>query len=418
MSQSVAVIGSGIAGLSAAYGCREAGFDVRIFESQPALGMAAHSMVVDGGIVDAPLRIMNPDAWRSTLALARRVKVGTFPINVYTSCSWTDRRTWFRSSRMPLTGWPLAGSWRYLDLRSARLALGMARLARLTQRLQADRDDRVLADVLAEHQPDPLYWRGLILPILLTICTCDEEHVLAWPALPLLSLLHGILHTSDAQRLRGGTAALAKALARDIPCHVGSHVTELHERKGGVTVRNARGEGGRFDRVIVATQANQLDFLEAARFGAEREVLQGITYASGELVVHRDERFMPRHRRDWTALNFQMDRAMQQATFSVWMNAVEPTLADAPPLFQTWNPQFEPAPDKLLARLPMQRAVVTKGTASVLDQLRNWHAQPGRRVYYCGSWAHEGVPLLESAVRSAQAVVETLSSRRSECDSS
>ncbi len=408
MTLSVAVIGSGIAGLSAAHGCREAGYGVRIFEAQPALGMAAHSMSVDGGIVDAPLRIMNPDAWRSTLALAERVKIGTFKIDVYTSCSWTDRHTWFRSSRMPLTGWLLAGSWRYLDLRSARLALGLARLARLTRRLQADSDHRVMADVLAEHQPDPLFWRGLILPILLTICTCDEEHVLVWPALPLLSLLHGILHTSDAKRLRGGTAALAKALAHDIPRHVGSHVTELHERKSGVTVRNARGEGGRFDRVIVATQANQLDFLEPARFGAEREVLQGITYASGELVVHRDERFMPRHQRDWTALNFQMDRALRRTTFSVWMNSVEPTLTGAQPLFQTWNPQFEPAPDKVLARLPMQRAVVTDRTASVLGQLRSWHAQPDRRLFYCGSWAHEGVPLLESAVRSAQTVVERL----------
>lgn len=413
MTLSVAVIGSGIAGLSAAHASREAGFDVCIFEAQDDLGMAAHSRLIDGGIVDAPLRIMNPDAWPSTLALARRVGVNTFPINVYTSCSWSDRRTWFRSSRMPLTGWPLAGSWRYVDLRSARLALGMTRLARLTRRLEASNDQRLLAEVLAEHEPDALFWRGLILPILQTICTCDEQHVLAWPATQLLSLLHGILHTSEAQRMRGGTAALAAALARDIPRHVGSRVTEVRQQRESVTVRNARGEGGRFDRVIVATQANQLGFLDQPDYAEERRVLQGIEYASGELVVHRDERFMPRHQRDWTALNFLMDRGMRQATFSVWMNAVEPTLTDTPALFQTWNPQFEPAAEKTLARLPMQRAVVTRRTAGVLEQLRNWHAQPGRRLFYCGSWAHEGVPLLESAVRSAQTVVERLGSRRS-----
>jgi len=44
----------------------------------------------------------------------------------------------------------------------------------------------------------------------------------------------------------------------------------------------------------------------------------------------------------------------------------------------------------------------------VHEQLSSWHRQPGRRVFFCGSWAHEGVPLLESAVRSARNVVDLI----------
>jgi predicted NAD/FAD-binding protein len=274
--------------------------------------------------------------------------------------------------------------------------------------LQSTRSILTLDEVLRQESADPLFWRGVILPILLTICTCDEEHLLAWPAAQLLTLLQDVLHAGQSLRLRGGTAALAEALARDTTHFLGSHVTGVHQGKSGVTVRNSRGEGGRFDAVIVATQANQLDFLDPGQFGAEQQQLQGIPYARGELVVHRDERFMPRHRRDWTALNFQMDSGMQASTFTVWVNAVEPTLADQPPVFQTWNPGFEPAADTLLARLPMQRAVVNSGTRKILSALRSWHAQPGRRLFYCGSWAHAGVPLLETAVRSAQAVLRKL----------
>jgi uncharacterized protein len=51
---------------------------------------------------------------------------------------------------------------------------------------------------------------------------------------------------------------------------------------------------------------------------------------------------------------------------------------------------------------------VTTRTAGILRQLRQWHAQPGRRLFYCGSWAHEGVPLLETGVQSAQAVVSEI----------
>jgi uncharacterized protein len=412
VSTSVAVVGTGIAGLSAAHGCREAGFRVTLFEAMPDLGMAAHSMTVDGGMVDVPLRIMSHDAWRSTLALAAKVGVETFAIHGNTSCSWADRSTWFRSSRMPVTGWPLVGSWRYLNLRALRVAFGLAWLRRFTTRLREARTDITLGDALERERYDPLFWRGLILPILLTICTCDEEQLLAWPAAPLLTLLHGILHTGEPRRLRGGTLALAEALVRGIPRHLGSRVSEVREDNGAVIVRNVRGDGGRFDRVIVATQANQVDFLDPAQFGEERQVLQGIPYASGELLVHRDERFMPRHQRDWTALNFQMDADMRRSMFSVWVNALEPSLAGKAPVFQTWNPHFEPADDKVLARLPMQRALVNSGSGQILDRLKAWHAQPGRRVFYCGSWAHEGVPLLESAVKSAQVVVDTLRRQR------
>jgi len=311
MKKSIAVIGSGIAGLSAAHGCRAAGFRVSLFEAQPRIGMSAHTLRVDGGMVDVPLRIMNQQAWQTTLALAKQVEVDTFATAVEVSCSWSDRHTWFRNGRMPVTDWPIPGSWRHVNLRAARLGIGLARLARLTGRLQATHCERSLAEVLQQESIDPLFWRGLILPILLTICTCDEAHLLRWPARQLLSLLGEILYSGQSMRLRGGTPALTQALARGVSPHLGSRIAEVQQNEAGVEVRNDRGEGGRFDAVIVATQANQLDFLDPAQFGAERQVLQGIPYASGELVVHRDERFMPRHRRDWAALNFQMDNAMQ-----------------------------------------------------------------------------------------------------------
>ena len=92
--------------------------------------------------------------------------------------------------------------------------------------------------------------------------------------------------------------------------------------------------------------------------------------------------------------------------FTVWVNAVEPSLTARPVVLQTWNPLFAPEARCVHARVPLQRAVVHAGTAAILAQLEDWHRQPGRRIFYCGSWAHPGVPLLETAVRSAQKVVD------------
>lgn len=409
MTCSIAVIGSGMAGLAAAYRARCAGHDVTVFEARNSHGMDAHALTVGGGVVDVPLRVMSPDAWPSVLQLAEEVGVGTFEVRTHASCSWTNRDTWFRSGEVPILGWPFIGSWRYMDGRALRIGQGIWQLRRLTRKLERSGDGATLGDIVAQHDFDPLFWRGLVLPILTTICTCEEKHLLNWPAGQLLSLLHGILHGSELYRLQGGTSALVRGLAKDLPLHCGSPVAKVEVGHEGVRVFNERGEGGVFDRVIVATQANQLGFLDDAQFGDERAMLENIGFDSGELWVHQDERFMPLNKQDWTALNFQMDEGLQKPMFTVWVNKVEPTLEGSAPVFQTWNPLFEPDRDTVLARVPLERAVVHSGTARVHEALGQWHRQPGRRVFFCGSWAYDGVPLLESAVRSANAVVDAIS---------
>lgn len=413
MTYSIAVIGSGMAGLTAAHRARLAGRDVTVFEARKRHGMDAHALTVDGGLVDVPLRVMSADAWPNVLQLAEEVGVGTFAIDLKASCSWASRHTWFRSGEVPVVGWPFIGSPRYLGSRALRMGWGMWQLKRLTRRLKLESNGATLGEILAQNDFDPLFWRGLILPILTTICTCEEKHLLNWPAGQLLSLLDSIVHGADICRLKGGTSALVKGLAKDLDLFSGSPVAQVEECEDGVKVHNQRGEGGVFDRVIVATQANQLDFLDKAQFGHEREMLGNIGFDSGELWVHQDSRFMPARKSDWTALNFQMDEALEKPTFTVWVNKVEPTLFGSAPVFQTWNPLFEPAPDTVLARVPLDRAVVHSGTARVHEALAQWHSQPGRKVFFCGSWAYDGVPLLESAVRSANAVVDAINKNSS-----
>lgn len=409
---SIAVIGSGMAGLAAAYKARCSGHAVTVFEARGNHGMDAHSLTAGNGLVDVPLRVLSPDSWPSVLQLATAVGVDTFDVKTHSSCSWTNGATWFRSSTLPLLHWPVVGSWRYLNRRALRLGFGLWQLRRITAGIVRQPSDVTLAQVLKQHSFDRLFWRGLILPILTTICTCEEKHLLNWPARQLLPLLHSILHGKALCRLTGGTPALAKQLAKGLRFFSNSPVQQLRYVEQGVAVSNARGEGGIFDRVIVATQANQLDFLDQSQFSHERQILSTIRFDSGELWVHQDNRLMPARQQDWTALNFQMDKALRKPMFTVWVNQVEPSLYGREAIFQTWDPLFAPDNNKVLARIPLQRAVVHAGTASVHAALTEWHLQPGRKVFFCGSWAHDGVPLLESAVRSANAVVNIINLQR------
>lgn len=421
MSLQIAIIGSGIAGLAAAYRCSQAGYAVTLFEAHASYGMDTHQLQRYGGVVDVPLRVMSAERWPSVLSLAAEVGVETFTVNTFVSCSVLAHKptapseqallqTWLRSGRVPYLNLPVVGSWRYLNRDALSVSLGLWRLSRVLKQSKPLPSNDTLADFLARAQFEPLFWRGLMLPILITICTCDEAELMRWPTQQLLSLLHDIMHGKPLRRLRGGTSALVKQLtaATQATCHMGSPVQQIEETMDGIRVQNARGDGGLFDRVLIATQANQLDFLAQTDYQTERDILAGIPYAQGELVVHQDSRVMPRRRDDWTALNFHTDTQLNQATFHVWVNAVEPSLQGKPPIFQTWNPVFPLQPDKILSRTQFQRAVVSPTTADILRQLHAWHQQPQRRLFYIGSWAYEGVPLLESAVQSANRVVQLL----------
>lgn len=400
--QSIAVIGSGMAGLAAARLMKDAGHDVTVFEAQTAHGMDSHTVFLHGGIVDVPLRVMSPLIWKNTLSLAKHVGVETFKVNTFISCNWLDGTTWFRSDRHRRTNLPLLGSWRYLNKNTAIIVKEIVRLLLATHRLKRQNDTQMtLGQFLEQNQFHPLFWRGIVLPVLTTICTCQEHYLMEWPALRLLNITEKIMHGEQLVRLQGGTPALVKALGHNLKFVSGSPVTALEQTADGVKVQNERGDGGLFDQVIVATPTNQLNFIDQQQFSRELALMRQFMFDRGELWVHEDTRFMPKEQQDWTALNYHIQPDLKASMFTVWVNAVEPTLDNTPAVFQTWNPLFEPDPALTISRTPLFRAVVHQGNQQALVELEKLHQESDRRVYFCGSWASAGIPLLESAVQSA-----------------
>jgi predicted NAD/FAD-binding protein len=191
-----------------------------------------------------------------------------------------------------------------------------------------------------------------------------------------------------------------------------SDASELGDARGGVDLRIADGSTMRVDHAVLATQANQaLALLGDGASAAERRVLAGFTYRPVEVVMHTDARLLPARRRDWSAVNLLVTPGQAQPQSTIWVNAVQPALATsagAAPIFQTVHPLTAPRDETVLAWSRFERPLVDAGSERALAGLAALHAERGRCIWFCGSYAQPGIPLLESAVRSAEQVVSSL----------
>ena len=113
---------------------------------------------------------------------------------------------------------------------------------------------------------------------------------------------------------------------------------------------------------------------------------------------------MPANRADWGPVNYVMSPRFDRPMISIWVNRLLPTYQDEKPLFQTINPMLEPPADLVLKDCNLQRPIVDLATRANVQQLEVLHAQVGRRVFFSGAYAVQGIPLLESAVASAGSV--------------
>ena len=407
----IAVIGSGMAGLATARILKDAGHNITIFEALTGRGMDSHSTEFEGGLIDAPLRVMNPHLWKNTLSLATYLGIKTYPVRTYMACSWLfeDRtETWLTTTRSRIGNFPIINNRKGLQQYGWRLVKGMLQLkTAITKFFKSKDQDMTLAEFINQHEIEEVFWHGAVMPVLYTICTCNPKTIGEWPAKPLLIFLRQLTDGDALLRLQGGTPALVDKLIENINIQSGSAITKVTEQAEKVLVENNKGEQQLFDRVVVATPTTKIEeFLDSAQFVDDIALLRQFRFEQGQLVIHTDSSVMPPKRKDWSVLSYMMDRKFTRQQFTVWLNSVEPSLVGKNAVFQTWQPVTEIDPKKVISTVTLTRAVVDSKTVALNKELQQRHKMANRKVFFCGSWSCDGLPILESAVTSAMHIAE------------
>jgi predicted NAD/FAD-binding protein len=323
MSMKIAIVGSGIAGLSAARILCDAGMQVEIFEMREHLGMDADSIDVGNMRVDAPPRTFNPGFYPNLCALYQRAGV------VYERMCWStavfsrdsdgfgliqrvlDKTFWADKSWVSMmmdcvSGWRIAR-----DIIVFRASLEYYTWA------NTDLSSFCFRDFIKQGGYSPQFVDCLLLPVLSMVCTCTYEAVLQYPTDVLLCYFKQTLYKT-AFRTKLGTQHAAMILAEGCRVHLGQPITKVvagarcleFEKDGEAVTRQ-------FDKIIIATQANT-----AAKLlhGAPRavDVLRAVKHEYSTGVMHTDSRAMPERRSEWAPMNMMLKE--QSSMFTIWLN--------------------------------------------------------------------------------------------------
>ncbi|KPI33859.1 amine oxidase [Actinobacteria bacterium OV450] len=316
-TQSVAVIGGGVAGLTAAYVLQKA-CDVTLYEADPRLGGHAHTheLPAHGGgtvQVDSGFIVHNERTYPLLLRLFRELGVATQESEMSMSVRCDGCGLEYAGARGPaglFTGRPALRA-RYLRLLTE-VPLFHRRARRLLAAGTAE-PWHTLRAFLADGGFSPYFITHFVIPLVAAVWSCPADTALEYPAAHLFRFLdhHGLLSVTGSPQWKtvtGGSAAYVQRVAKEISnVRTATPVDRVDRIPGGVLVGTEDGTTDAYDAVVIATHPDQALRLLADPTRDEQRILGAIRYEANPTVLHTDTALLPRSRRARASWNYHLD---------------------------------------------------------------------------------------------------------------
>lgn len=412
----VAVVGSGIAGLSVAHTLRGHA-DVTLFESGNYFGGHAHTVDVtlptpQGPVthgVDTGFLVLNERTYPNLLALFAELDVTVVPSDMSFSVqvpqagpgTGPDRTLQWSGTSLSTV---FAQRANLSNVRFWRMLTDLLRFNRMATQLAVSLDQpghntalvQPLGDFLRQHRFSNEFRDWYFLPMLGCIWSCPTDQMLQFPVATMVRFCHnhGLIQVTNRPQwftVKGGAKHYVEKILHGIPdARLNAPVRLVHRNENGVQVVTD-GHVERFDKVVLACHSDQALALLADATDAERRVLGAIRYQSNRAVLHTDVSVLPHRKTAWAAWNYeraaQTDREQAQVCLHYLINKLQP-LPWQQPVVVSLNPVSDIAAAHVMGTYDYAHPVFDLAAIQAQQELPGLQGHQG--TYFCGAWAGYG----------------------------
>lgn len=407
MTARVAIVGSGIAGLSAAHHLHGHA-DIRLFEAGDYFGGHTHTVDITlpgakGPVnfgVDTGFLVYNERTYPGLIDLFQQLGIET----ANSDMSFSVQAPWGKSGRTL--------EWNGADLNSVFaqrsnllrpkfwwLLREIIRFNTLCTQLAQSYDDgalmQALQNFLNHHGFGDTFRDTYLLPMLGCIWSCPTSQMLQFPAATMVRFCdnHGLLQVNNRPQwftVQGGAKHYVQAITSRIENkHLNTPVQSIERDANGVVLHTARG-AERFDHVVIAAHADQALQMLAQPTAEERDVLSQVGFQNNRAVLHTDASVMPQKRLAWAAWNYQRTADTQEnarVCLHYWLNKLQP-LPFNQNVFVSLNPAQPMAAEHVLGEFDYAHPVFD--LAAIQAQRRVNSLQGVNHTWFAGAWMGYG----------------------------
>ena len=421
----VAVVGSGISGLSTAWSLADDA-QVTLFEADSHFGGHAHTVDVtlDGVMhgVDTGFLVFNHATYPKLVRLFDELQVQTAASEMSFSVQVPEVGLEWSGCNLDTV---FAQRRNLLSPRFLGMLRDLMRFNRVTTTIAERNEEAALqqpiGDFLVERGFSTAFRDWYLLPMLGCIWSCPTDQMLRFPVATMIRFCHnhGLIRVTDRPQwhtVRGGSREYVQRMLARIPdARLNTPVRAVRRvppatASAGVWVDTDAGSE-RFDEVILAGHSDQsLALLGAQASADERAVLVAIGYHRNRAVLHTDAGLLPQRRKAWAAWNYVRAPALAQEQSAVCLHYLINRLQPLPwtqPVVVSLNPTREPVAGTVLGEFDYAHPVFD--AAAIAAQARVPQIQGQSHVWFAGAWTRYGFH--EDGLMSGLAVAESLRAR-------
>ena len=416
--ESVAVIGSGVSGLTAAFALHKT-HEVTLFERDDRFGGHAHThqlhdsagqaLAIDSGFI-----VHNQRTYPTLLRLFGELGIATRATEMSMSVECRHCRLTYAGGR----GAPgiFSQRRRVADPRFLRMLLDVPRFHREARALLSAGSGVVLTwgDFLQQGGYSDYFVRHFAVPLVSCVWSSGDIDSRTYPARHLFAFLdnHGMLSVGGSPTWRtvvGGSAMYVQAVIDRLPTtHSKRPVQAIRRHADGVDVTTADGITSSFDKLVLATHADTAAQLLTDSSDQERSDLQAFKYTRNPTWLHRDSSVLPMPPRARSSWNYRIQDCRTDASavlVSYWMNRLH-GVDSQDDFVVTLNPEGHVDEARVIARMAYEHPVFTTEAVAAAPRLAT---AGGPRLAFAG--AHLGWGFHEDGARSGLQAAQRLGAR-------